>query len=176
MSANPDAFEDDVDLEVDTGEAPAAVGSVLAGLRQRREQALAALYTDLVVPRLDPPVFVRFRPIDQAKIEQANKRANASKDPDAATAANAAVLAAACVGVFELDEDGAEVGVDPDDRDSWPQFDKRLARLLGVKAGKAADVVRALYLTDGDVIKTVTKLAEWSGFNEDALDRDTAGN
>lgn len=173
---NPDAFDDDEDLTPpETGEVPAAEGSVLATLRERREQAVAALHKDLRVPRLEPPVYVRFRPISQPAIEQANKRASASKADDAATAANAAVLAGACIGVFEVDEDGAEVSVDPDNA-TWPQFDKRLARLLGVKAGKAADVVRALYLTDGDVIATVTKLAEWSGFNEAELERDAAGN
>lgn len=168
-----DAFPDELDPATpEPGLTPAAEGSVLADLRTRRERAKAALTTDLEVPRLDPPVYVRFKPPTQARIDAANQRARNGNDKDATVLANAIVIADSCVGVFEI-IDGEKVSVDPTDRDgTWPLFDKRLARLLGVPAGRAADVVRALYLTDGDVLSTSAKLAEWSGFATEQLELD----
>ena len=180
MSAD-DFIENELELDGEfetTGDdkAPAAKGSALATLRDRREKAVKELKKNLEVPRLDPPVFVRFKPIDQARLTAANKKAAASKEKDAEVIANAGILAEACLGVFEV-IDGVEVSVDPDDREGeWPRFDKKLARLLGVPAGKASDVVRALYLTDGDIISTVSTLGVWSGYAAEQLEQDTEGN
>ena len=67
--------------------------------------------------------------------------------------------------------------IDPNDRDGeHPKFDRRLAGLLGVPAGKASQVVRALYLTDGDIISTVNDLGIWSGFAREQMERDPEGN
>lgn len=161
----------------DAGEVPAAPGSPLASLRERREVAVSKLFTDRVVPRLEPAtVWVRYKPIPQRRIEAANKQAAASKDKDRDVIANAAVLAEACLGVFE-DLDGKLVSIDPEDRDGdWPTFNDRLAELLGVRAGKAGDIVRGLYLTDGDVISTVREVVKWSGFVDEQLERDDEGN
>jgi hypothetical protein len=174
---------DDGDLEDDAqrhrsepGPRPAASGSALASLRARREQAKDDLHLDLAVPRLDPPVYVRFAPVEQALIDRANKRHEKSKAQDKNVVINAVILADACQGVFEV-IDGEEVSVDDRDRDGeWPRFDEQLADLLGVDATKAADVVRALYLTDGDVIATATKLADWSGYSLADLEERAEGN
>ena len=167
----------DTDLPPDEpGEVPAAPGSALGSLRERREKAVQELYTDRVVPRLPGPVFVRYKPVPQRRIEAANKQAAASKDKDRDVISNAAVLAEACLGVFEV-IDGVEVSVDDRDRDGeWPKFDSRLAEVLGVKWTKAGDVVRSLYLTDGDVISAVREVVRWSGFVDEQLERDDEGN
>jgi hypothetical protein len=152
------------------GRRPAAAGSVLSSLRARRDAAKKGLHLDLAVPRLDPPVYVRFAPVAQAQIDRAQKRHEKSKDVDKSVIVNAVLLADACRGVFEI-IDGEEVSVDDRDRDGdWPLFDERLAELLGADVTKAADVVRALYLTDGDVIATAEKLAEWSGYSAEDLE------
>ncbi len=170
-----DDFIDDFDSDT-PDEAPVAEGSVLAGLRERREQAKTKLVKDLAVPRMDPPVYVRFKPIPSRRLTAANKQAAASGDKDAEVIANAGVLAEACLGVFEV-IDGREVSIDPNDRDGeHPKFDRRLAGLLGVPAGKASQVVRALYLTDGDIISTVNDLGIWSGFAREQMERDPEGN
>lgn len=172
-----DEFPDEFGPEGEpTGEAPAAPGSVLASIRERREAAKRKLHKDLAVPRIDPPIYVRFGPIPGHKFEAANKLAAHSGDRDATVIANAGVLADACIGVFEV-IDGVEVSIDPEDREGpWPRFDKRLARILETPAGKASQVVRALYLTDGDIISTVNDLGVWSGYAQEQLERDPEGN
>lgn len=160
----------------DAGETPAAPGSVLASLRERRAGVVQALYTDLEVPRIPGPVYVRYKPIPQRRITAANTQAAASKDKDADVVSNAAVLAEACLGVFEV-IDGCEVSVDDSDRDGeWPKFDRRLAGLLGIPWSKGGDVVRGLYATDGDIISTVRKVVVWSGFVDEQQERDEEGN
>lgn len=150
--------------------------TVGGGLRGRREQAVAELFTDLKIPRYDPPIFVRFKPIEQKRIDAMTATIERSKAKDKRVAANAALLAEATIGVFEV-IDGEKVSVDPEDRDGdWPRFDMRLAELFEVQAVKAADVVREVYLTDGDIIATVMQVGEWSGYNLDEIQADFEGN
>ena len=156
----------------DLSNQPAAPDSALAGLRARREAAVQQLHKDLPVPRLDPPVFVRFRVVDQADIDEANKLMAKSKDRDRRVITNAIVLAKACLGIFEKDAHGEPVG----DPDEWLRFDKSLAAVLEVDLIKGSDIVRALYLADGDIIATCEKLWEFSGFTGDQLESEFAGN
>lgn len=157
----------------ETTTAPATVGS---NLKARRDTAIKELFTDLKIPRYDPPIYVRFKPVPQSRIDRMNKQAENSKEKDATVTANAAILADATLGVFEV-IDGEKVSVDPNDRDGeWPKFDSALAELFEVKATKAGEVVRAVYMTDGDIIATVTQLGVWSGFNLDAIKADFEGN
>lgn len=149
------------------GARPAAPGSPLASLRDRREKAREELHLDLAVPRLEPPVYVRFAPVEQSQINRINERHRKSKDKDKDVIINALVLTEACRGVFEV-IDGESVSVNPGGRDGdWPRFDPELADLLGLNPDetKAVDVVRGLYLTDGDIIATASRLAEWSGYS-----------
>lgn len=153
-----------------------AAATVAGALRARREQAKAQLHTDLRIPRYDPPIYVRFKPVPQSRIDAMNKAAEKSKAKDSTVAANAAILADATIGVFEV-IDGEKVSIDPADRDGeWPRFDSTLAELFEVQATKAADVVREVYMTDGDIIATVTQIGVWSGFNLDDIQADFEGN
>lgn len=167
------------DLEADAPEQhrPAADSSVLTSLRDRRQAALAEAHLDLAVPRLDPPVYVRFKPIDDSRFNALMKRFEKYKGNDRNVVHNASILAECCLGVFEV-IDGEKVSIDPADRDGdWPRFDPQLAQLLGQDLEpRAADVVRGLYVTDGDVIATAGKLAEWSGYSLADLEELTAGN
>lgn len=157
----------------ETTTAPATVGS---NLKSRRDKAIEELFTDYKIPRYDPPIYVRFKPVPQDRIDAAEKAAERSKAKDAKVAANAAILANATIGVFEV-IDGRKVSINPADRDGeWPKFDSGLAELFEVQATKSADVVRAVYMTDGDIIATVTQLGVWSGFNLDDIQKDFEGN
>lgn len=174
---------DDPMAEVDAAKAPAAPGSLLADLRGRRERIVTEkLHTDLKVPRWDdeggPAIFVRYGPTTQARVDAANKQARASKSKHATLVANATVLADACLGIFAV-VDGEKVSIDPDDpHGELLKFEPKLAELLGVRAGKAAQIVRdpetnsGLYFTDGDVISTAMQLAEWSGFAAEQMELD----
>lgn len=152
-------------------ERPAASTSPLANLRRRREEAIEKLYVDLPVPRYgdDLALHVRYAPVPQHKVEAVNKIAAKSKDREKNIIANASILADACLGVFaEITIDGEthEISVDDEHPDEdWPKFDERLGHLLGLDGpARATDVVRRLYLTDGDIIATAAKLADWSGY------------
>lgn len=151
---------------------PAAPGSALADLRQRREKAKAKLHLDLVVPRLDPPVGIRFRPIHQREVDAVLASIRESKDPDRLVVGNATHLANACLGIFEI-ADGKPVG----DPSTWPKFDAALAELLGVPQDTPPRaLVQLLYLADGDIIGAAQELADWSGQTERLLAEETAGN
>jgi len=156
---------------------PAASRTLRHSLRERRSAAKKVLHLDRRVPRLDPPVFVRFKPIPSAKIDQLNVQMSKSKDPDKTAVMNARAVAHSCIGIFEK-VDGENVSIDTDHPDEdWPVFDGRLAELLGVPdTGRPEDLVRALYLTDGDVIKAATELTTWSGYAERDEDEEFAGN
>lgn len=157
--------------ETTEGQRPAAFGSALADLRDRREKALRRLHLDLRIPRLDPPVYVRFKPVERPVIEDANKKAAESKDRDWAVIANAFVLAHACVGVFG-EVDGKPEGT-PED---WPRF-ADLAELVDLPAASTAtEVIRKLYLTDGDVIAAADRLTTWSAQVEQRTEEEFSGN
>jgi hypothetical protein len=141
----------------------------LARLAEARKAALATLHLDLQVPRLDPPVVVRVRPITNAEVAAITRRFRGNKTPDAPVMHNAAIIAEACLGVFGLDENGEPV----EDEADWPRFDEELAEILGLDgASSAVDVVRGLYLTDGDVASAADQIVLWSGFRR----ADDSGN
>lgn len=170
-TTGPDPDPSDTDAP---GQRPAAPTSALAGIRDRRQKVVAELFTDLEVPRYDPPIYVRFGPIPDTRIEALNKQTAKSKDPAKNVVANAVALAEVCLGVFEV-IDGEKVSVDPENRSSdpgdWPRFNDHLAALLGLEgATKAADVVRGLYATDGDLLSTSGRVTEWSGYSLDGVD------
>jgi len=140
--------------------------SALAGLRKAREKALAGLTIDLQVPGLeDPKVYVRYRPIQQREVDLVNEHTATAKD-DRDVLVSAALLAHACVGVFSTDDAGKPVG----DPGSWPRFDQELAGLLGITEApdgpriepSTAEIVRALYMTDGALMQTARALDLWS--------------
>lgn len=156
------------------GERPAAPGSALRSLRDRRKAAVDKLQLDLAVPRLEPRVFVRFRPITQAEITRINAQHAKSKAKDVDVIVNAVSLSTACLGIFD-EVDGELVPIDG--ADEAPVFDERLAQLLELPEGsKAVEVVRGLYLTDGDVIAAGAELAQWSGYRWQDLERESEGN
>lgn len=163
------------------GETPAAPGSMLASLRERRAKAKEELFLDLPVPRYDPPLYVRFKPLDQSALVAGQKLIDAGKkDREVVTKVNAGYLAGACLGLFEV-ADGEKVSIDPDDRSTdpgeWPTFGPRVAELLGEPGlARAVDVVRSLYLTDGDIIATAGELAVWSGYTGEKLEAEFEGN
>ena len=167
----------------ETPEVPAAAGSPLASLRERRQQRRTKLHLDLKVPGMDPAVYVRYSPINGAKLLEVNKKVARSKDNNAVLEANVALLADACVGVFQLDQDGDAVSVDPDnltpDVDEWLKFGPELGQLLaddGEPLVRVVDVVRALFDSDLAVTNHADELIAWSQTMNESTDRETSGN
>lgn len=160
----------------------AAEGSALSSLRQRRKEVKSRLFFDLEVPRYDPPIYVRYKPVSQQKIEDTYKRTDKLRGENRTVTTNAIILAEACVGVFEI-IDGERVSVDPEDRGGeWPKFEKRLGELLtDIEDGerpptKGSEVVRKLFFTDGDIIATAQDLATKSGYAQEQLELEPEGN
>lgn len=153
-------------------EQPAAVGSALADLRARREALLAANYKDLEIPGWDqvgPPLFARFRPVDQAVVDRISEKHAGSKADDVTVTIHAAVFVEHCVGVYQLVDGNLEKVADG--------FDQRLANDLGLDDGAGAvAVVRAMFPKDGDLISTAFLLNEWSGFTTARARREFSGN
>jgi hypothetical protein len=171
--------------EHDTAGTPAAAGSPLSSLRDRRKARRKKLHLDLKVPGYDPAIFVRFQPASQSKLISEIKRAEKSKDQHAIALANASLLIDACQGVFQVDEHKREVSIDPDnltaDPSEWLKFGPELGELLADKeAGellvKASDVARALYDNDMALGAAADRLIEWSRTMNEELERENEGN
>ena len=133
--------------------------SILGGMKARREAILASSYKDLPVPRwTDPEVFVRFVPVDHGLIRKgqvAVDKAPANLKAKREVEVNSDLLIAACSGVYAL-IDGREYSLRPDDYEGeWTSFDEDLAANLGLdEAVTARQVVKALYMWDGDILST----------------------
>jgi len=172
-------FENDLTGD-EPGDFPAAAGSQLESMRDRRRRRRAAMHFDRKVPGFDPPVFVRYKPADLGRLAAAIKTAEKSKNQDAIAIAHASVLISACIGVFEVDEHGDEVSIDPRDRHGeWPRFDQRLGELLadeGETLTRASDVVRALFDNDMALGEASDALIDWSRSMNEDLERESTGN
>lgn len=150
-------------------------GSALSRIEARRHKATESLTLDLAVPRYDPPIYVRFRPVEPAEVEALEKRFRGLKDKDRTVIRNAAVLVEACLGLFEKDDDDDFVGLNESpDPETWPRFTQELAEIVGIDADTAIDTVRGTYLTGYDVVSTAVRLLEWSGL--EPLTEDDSGN
>jgi len=160
---------------------PAAVADISTNittpflvLRNRREQIVNELFIDIKVPRWeDPEIYVRFKPVSATKLNATIDRRRKQKGDDWSLLANADMLVDSCVGVY------AVVDGDKDNKLSlrldnpngpWTKFDPELATALGVDATRAADACIALYLTEGDLLETASKLFKWSGITNDEAD------
>ena len=173
------AFDDDVDPDIsEPGEIPAAPRSGLAAIRGKRAEAVKALHIDLPVQRSEEvfgqTVFVRCRPYTDAERKAVTKRVEKLKSKADEVAENASLLAKCTLGIFTADE--------RDNPDEWMRFDRELAALIldedesEVSVATAAEVVRLLYLTDGDILSSAAKLTEFSGYSLEELDEATSGN
>ena len=81
---------------------------------------------------------------------------------------HADILIAGCERVFAKISN-REYSLNPDDHEGpFTTFDSDLGRNLGLpEEARARDVVKALFLTEGDLIAQAIKVARWSGFQED---------
>lgn len=156
---------------------PAAPSSPLAGLRAKRAEQLSKLHTDLQVPRWGDDggvqIWVRYGPVSPTTITNVTGARRKSKSKDWIAAANADILATACLGVYAIDPADPDTRLslrDGDPHGDWTRFDPDLAYSLGLadspeeaKVLNAGTVVRGLYLTEGDMIAAANALTDWSG-------------
>lgn len=157
----------------------ATAPSVLSSLKERRQQVLEEQILRLPVPRWeDPSILVKYRPVEHGYIRKAQGRvekANKDRQADVEIEANADILIRGCVAVVAV-IDGKEYSLRPGDENGEPTtFDADLAENLGVEgvgnhAPTARQVVRSLFLTDGDILSAATRLITFSGYREAEAD------
>jgi len=93
---------------------------------------------------------------------------------------NADILIRGCVGVVAI-VDGKEYSLRPGDENGEPtKFDQDLAENLGVEGigGRpptARQVVRSLFLTDGDILSAASEVIRFSGYREAEADSTILG-
>jgi hypothetical protein len=155
--------------------------SVLARLGKRREEIIAKDTITLRVPRWsEPDIWVEYKPVSHTLIKRALSAVDRAKGRDKAEAevdANADVLIAGCQRVYaKLEGEDDEFSLRPDDpRGEYTTFDGDLADKLDVADRRARAVVRALFLTDGDIIATAERLTEFSGYRINKADEEALG-
>lgn len=158
--------------------------SFLSSLKERREEVLAEQVLRLPVPRWnDPVIIVKYKPVPHGFIragQQRVEKASARQKSEIEVDANADILINGCVGVMAV-VDGREYSLRPDDPNGdLTLFDEDLAENLGVEGvgGRpptARSVVRALFLTDGDILSAAGEIVKFSGYRETEADSDLSG-
>jgi hypothetical protein len=141
--------------------------AVKGSLSERRAKIVEDLVLELEVPHYDdPPVIVRFHPVENKAIKAALRKAEQgpkSERDEAELEANAGLLVKACVGLTS----GSQ---------SWSGFgDTELAAELGVSEQRAIAVCRALYVTDGDLMSHAAAVVRFSGYKETEIEEDFTG-
>jgi hypothetical protein len=180
----PGDDEDDaaaLDGTGEPGQTPAAPQSALAGIRRRHQERTARgneEITTLLVPRSDPPVFVRYAEVTSRSREKVREQLAEREIPEADYEYEAHLLhlVRACRGIGEV-VDGQFRSLDPDGKPLV--FGDRLREMLELteaEAPIAQDLVKVLYGTEGDIYATAMKLITWSGFNQQIREAELAGN
>lgn len=166
--------------EVSVGASP----SILSSLKERRQQVLEEQVLRLPVPRWDnPTIVVKYRPVEHSFIrrgQSAVEKAGKDKQAEVELNSNADILIRGCAGVVAILE-GREYSLRRGDEHGDPTlFDQDLAENLGVEGsgGKpptARQVVRTLFLTDGDILSAASELIRFSGYRETEADAAVVG-
>jgi hypothetical protein len=143
--------------------------SALARLQAKRKDAGRNVdrHVDLLVPDSDD-VYVRFCYLEPDEVAAIRKRVVGKQNrdrPGDALRINTAILVEACRGVFVRESRDRLVSIDPDnpstDPADWPRFDPRLAALLGVDGGGAAEVAHALLGEPWAVMSMAAEYNDW---------------
>ena len=154
--------------------------SFLSNLKERRQAIAEGEQLVLADPRwTDPEIKVKYRPIDhpairaaQTRVEKAPKAKQFALEVDG----NADLLIKGCKAVVAV-LDGQEYSLNPSDPEGEPtRFDADLAENLGLPEGATArQVVKALFITEGDILSHGRALVEFSGYRETEADEGIAG-
>ena len=154
------------------GPVPAAPTSSLARLRARvdtRRQEMSG-ELDLLVPGLDG-VFVRYTRVGEKTLAKIRTRTEKLPVEARQRAFATQLLVAVCAGVGIITPEGEKVSVDTENsEEEWPRFDHRLADLLGVPPGSAADLPPLLYGGDGAMVSASARVSTWSGYDDEAVE------
>lgn len=152
-----------------------AAESILGNLKDRRQQIVDEQTLDLLIPRWhDPEILVRYRPVEHSVIRRAQnavEKAPKDKKAEIEIGGNSDVLIRGCVAVVAR-YGGKEYSLRPGDPEGEPTlFDSDLAENIGLDdRATARDVVRKIFIADGDIMSHASALVEFSGYRETEAD------
>lgn len=149
--------------------------SILGQLKTRRTEILQGQHLDLPVPRwADPEIIVRYKPVTHDEIRRAQttvEKAPKDRRAQVEVNGNCDILIRGCVAIIAR-IDGQDYSLKPDEpKGDFTTFDSDLAANLGLEEGSTArQVVKALFITDGDILSHAQALVHWSGYKETDAD------
>lgn len=150
--------------------------SILKNLRDRREEIAVAQVLSERVPRWsDPEIWVDYKPVDFNAVDKVRREGSTKVTGEAESEmiflANVDALIAGCIAVYAVlpDDDATpktkyslKAG---DPTGALTKFDRDLGVNLGLNEScTARQVVRALFIADGDVLTHANKLNAFSGY------------
>lgn len=155
--------------------------SLLGSLKERRQQVLEEQELRLPVPRwTNPEIVVKYKPVDHSLIRKTQDRVEGIKDKTKKFAAevdgNADLLIKGCVAVVAI-VDGREYSLKPGEPHGDPTvFDPDLAENLGLgDRVTAREIVKALFIVEGDIMSASQALVQFSGYRETEADSTVSG-
>lgn len=154
--------------------------SILGRIKERRQEVIEAQVLKLPVPRWsDPEIIVHYKPVEHAFIRSAQDRvSNAPKDKRYAleVQGNSDILIRGCLAVVAI-IDGKQYSLRAGDENGEPTlFDRDLAETLGLDDGATArQVVKGLFIAEGDIMSASQSLVSWSGYKETEADATIQG-
>lgn len=161
-------------MTIETNPAP-YTGSPIKSLAARRAEITEHTITERHVPRWnDPEIVVVYGPAPHRLVRKVTE----AKTPEAEVDIHADLLVNACQAVYGI-VDGKRYSLREGDANGEPtRFDADLAEALGLPDplhSSAREVVRALFMTEGDVISEAAAVAAWSGYKREDADRTISG-
>lgn len=155
--------------------------SIFGNLQAQRKQIADELLLTKQIPHWGPPsgpeIFVVYRPVQVEELDKVRRKAEKNKN---LTRAQQGLLAAkdqlilACEKVYGIIE-GEKYSFGPEPRGESTRFDAEMAATFGLKNNSARAVVEFLFLNDGDLLSHAEAVAEFSGFGNEQLEDDFAG-
>jgi hypothetical protein len=131
---------------------------------------------ELAIPGYNDELVARYRVLDYDEMERLQRRGGKmaqAQDREAQLKVTMDSIAAACVGMFVRQEDGAlkpmnECPSDLDLGDEPIRYDERLAKVLGIDSqGKVRVLIREMFPTELSIIGHLERIDAWmSGVSE----------
>lgn len=154
-----------------TEEKQPKASSPMRNIKGRIDEARRKRYIERAVPGVEEFV-VRYGTTDVDTIENIDQKRKNLKGGHKVLARSMDVLIKTCLGIFE-DVDGELKSIDPEDREGEPLTfsSERMAEILEVESGRAADVLTAFYPVEGDIIGLAGDVMKNSGIlGQEALE------
>lgn len=164
-------------LQPQPGPPPPPDEAVADAFARLEAQARAEITRSIRVPRWDPPIGIKVRPLTEDEYVDSLRTRDGAQTAGKRLLHAADLLARACIGIFLQVGKDRRVALNPEDPDGeWPTFGAGLRPFLGRDCGdEAASWVIGLFRTEPDVIAAADELVAWSGYGNKQVKERLAG-